>query len=260
MNYGLSGAYRINEGFAIGGGVSLYTLNLDSTFRRFGTVGDIFGPPDTSTELFRIVQDGDDTAFGFSGGVQITPHPKVRIGAVYRAGPNFTVGIAEILSGETVPDFQASGEMRVPDVFSTGVMVRPTEALMLAFDYAFVRYSELEEDYVTMQTGIRKENFKVDDGNEIHGGVEYVFTNAPALPALRFGLWYDPDHAVRYEPTAANDPFDIRFAATLPGDEDLVHYTTGLGLSFNPQFELNIAADLTSKRQTISSSVIYRFR
>jgi len=47
--------------------------------------------------------------------------------------------------------------------------------------------------------------------------------------------------------------------ATLPGGEDLVHFTTGLGLALSQKFEVNFAGDFAKKRTTFSSSVIYRF-
>jgi hypothetical protein len=57
----------------------------------------------------------------------------------------------------------------------------------------------------------------------------------------------------------ANDVFDARFSATLPGGEDALHFTAGMGLAFSPRFELNLAGDVTSRRVTFSSSFIYRF-
>ena len=36
------------------------------------------------------------------------------------------------------------------------------------------------------------------------------------------GAWWDPDHSIRYEPTAANDPTDKLYSATLPGGDDVV--------------------------------------
>jgi long-subunit fatty acid transport protein len=255
VNYGFSAAHRLNDRVSIGGGISIYQFSLESTFRRFATSGeDIFGPPNFSQEVFRVTQDGDDVGVGFGGGFQWTVHPKVRIGAVYRHSPDFDVRLEEALSA-TVRE----GTFQVPDAVSAGVMVRPTEALTLAFDYAFVRYSGLEDDFVTIQTGTRPENFRVDDGHEVHAGLEYVFTNLSAVPAIRFGTWYDPDHSVRYEPTAASDAFDVRFAATLPGGDDLVHFTLGGGVSITSRFEINAAADLTSKRKTFATSAVYRF-
>ena len=81
VNYGFAAAYRINKQFAFGGGVSLYHLQLESDFQRFATVGpggDVFGPPDYSRELFRVTQDGDDTAV--AGPVDSTTRRTQRFG------------------------------------------------------------------------------------------------------------------------------------------------------------------------------------
>ena len=86
-------------------------------------------------------------------------------------------------------------------------------------------------------------------------------SSAACLRSRRFGsgCGTDPRHAVRYEPTAANDQFDVRFTATLPGGEDLLHVTTGAGFVVSRRFEVNLAGDLASKRNTFSMSAIYRF-
>ena len=254
VNYGFSTGIRVTDRIAVGAGLSVYRLRLDSVFQRFSTAGDIFAAPNFSNELFRITQTGEDTGIAFNGGIQVSLRPNLRIGAVYRGGPGFDVDLSE-----TVSDVQRSGTMEVPDTFSTGVMFRPRDNVTLAFDYTFVDYDALKTDYVDMQTTQRTDRFVLDSGSEIHAGVEYVFTTLPALPALRGGIWYDPNHSVRYEPTAANDAFDIRWSATLPGGEDLVHYTTGIGLSFGPQLEFNLGADYASRRTTVASSLIYRF-
>jgi hypothetical protein len=201
-----------------------------------------------------LTETGDDVDLAFTGGLHLTLHPKVRVGVVYRQAPEFEFMIVEPLSG-----IMEAGQFRVPANFSTGVVIRPTDVLSIAFDYSFVQYTNLKEDYIDLQAPNRTERFTVDDGHELHGGVEYVFNGVRAHPAVRVGMWYDPRHAVRYEPTPANDQFDVRFSATLPGGEDLVHVTAGVGFSFNPKFELNLAGDFASRRNTASLSTIYRF-
>jgi hypothetical protein len=124
-----------------------------------------------------------------------------------------------------------------------------------------VQYSQLKEDFVDIQavsTG-RADQLRLDDANEVHGGVEYLFLNLPVPLALRGGAWFDPDHAVRYEPTAANDSTDILMSATLPGGEDLVHYSFGAGIAFANRFEINAAADISSRTNYVTTSMVVRF-
>jgi long-chain fatty acid transport protein len=254
-NYGVSVGYRVNDTLALGGGLIVSDFQLEGEFVRYDTTDEprVFGPPDFSKELYRVRHSGNDVALAFTSGVQVTPTPKIKLGAVYRQGPKF-----DVQSVEPASNTRLQGIFRVPREFSAGLAIRPSDALVMALDYSFVQYSRLLNDYVPMQTAERPANFTVEDGHEIHAGLEYVFAVAGS-PALRVGSWFDPDHAVRYEPTPASDVFDARFSATLPGGENAVHYTAGLGLSFSPRFELNLAGDATSRRTTFSSSLIFRF-
>lgn len=255
-NYGVSVGYRVNDKVSVGGGVIISDFFLAGDFIRYDTTDapQVFGPPDLSSELFRVTHSGDGLALGFTSGIQLSPTPRLKVGAVYRHGPKFDVLTVEPFSGS-----RSEGTFRVPKEFSAGLAVRASDALLVAFDYSFVQYSALKDNYIPMQTAERPSNFDVDDGHEFHGGVEYVFGSVPGSPALRLGTWYDPDHAVRYVSTPANDVFDSRFSATLPGGENAVHYTAGIGVALSPRFELNVASDATSRRVTVSSSFIVRF-
>jgi long-chain fatty acid transport protein len=256
VNYGFSSAYRFTNNFTVGVGVSLYHLALEADFVRYDTLDspDLFGAPDFSVEVYRVMHDADSLDVAATAGFQWSPHPKVRIGAVYREGPDFDVRIEE-----TVSEVRRDGQFRVPNAWSAGVMIRPQEWFTLVFDYTFVQYARLKDDYIILQTSVRPENFTINNGGEFHVGAEYAFSSMSMLPAVRFGVWYDPDHSVGYEPTAANDATDIQFAAMLPGGKDRMHYTAGAGLSLTRQFEVNFALDFASERTTISSSMVYRF-
>jgi len=69
----------------------------------------------------------------------------------------------------------------------------------------------------------------------------------------------DPDHVVRYEPTAANDDIDRLFVATLPGGSSQEHATFGAGVAPTRWLELNGAADLASKTKYVTFSVVIRY-
>lgn len=257
VNYGVSAAVRVHDRFIVGGGVSVADFSLDSSFSRYGTAGE-FGPPlYFSDEVFRVLQVSEDWGIGANAGIIWNVHSRLQVGAVYRRGPRFTFTADEgPVSG---PRQRKSGEFRVPDVYGIGIAARVRQGLRVAADYTRIEYSTLRRDYITLQTSFRPENFHLDDGNEFHAGVEYVFTQLASTPAIRFGAWYDPDHAIRYERSPANDGFDVRFSAVLPGGKDLVHYTVGGGVTIGPRVELNAAADFSSRRQTGSVSAVIRF-
>lgn len=253
-NYGFAGGVKIGDKAAVGAGLSIYTFSIDSLFRRFATNG-FYGAPDFSHELIRASQTGDDTAVAANVGVLLMPESRVRIGVTYKQGPKFD------FSYQDASQPPGNGTFRVPDTVSVGAMVRATQAIAVSVDYSRVQYSQLEEQFITSQAGSsgRASNFVIDDGNEFHFGAEYTFVQSRFAPAVRAGAWYDPAHAVRYERSAANDTFDERFATALPGADNQMHVAFGGGVSVSQQFELNGAADITSKRSLVSVSAVFRF-
>jgi hypothetical protein len=104
----------------------------------------------------------------------------------------------------------------------------------------------------------RPQNLRLDDGNEFHVGVEYLFPNAPIPVALRGGFWHDPDHVVRYV-RSAPDPSDDFFLSTLPGGSSQQHYTFGAGLAVTRWLEVNGAADLAERTKYVTFTVVIRY-
>ena len=258
-NYGASAAYLVNRNLSIGVGVSAYTFKLESDFRRFETNG-FFGPPDFAREAARATQNGDDVSLGGSVGVLWTINPKVRLGALYRSGPDFDFDVTQRDAPGTVEVRTEGGQFRVPNTFSAGLVVRPTDTLTITTEYTRVGYSSLVVDFVTAQATAsgRPDQFFIDDANEVHGGVEYVFANVRTTPAIRFGAWYDPEHSVQFT-SVTGDNFDERFDVALGQGKSLVHYTFGGGLSLSTRFEVNAAADIADRSRTFSASIVTRF-
>ena len=89
--------------------------------------------------------------------------------------------------------------------------------------------------------------------------VRYQLSRSRIEEAVRGGAWFDPDHAVRYEPTAANDSLDVLLKATLPGGENLVHYSFGGGIAATNRLELNAAADISTRTTYLTASAVFRF-
>jgi long-chain fatty acid transport protein len=268
-NYAASGAYVINPRISVGGTISLYRFKIDSLFRRFHTEG-FLGPPVLSEEAGRSSQAGTDASIVPTAGVQVCIKPcedrrarNVRVGAVYRRGPTFQYTTVDGPNRRT-PRF------RVPDVFAAGAMLeipRDTSRLQFSAEVTRVAYSRLRDDWVTDQavaTG-RADNFLIDDGTEVHVGVQYSAVSWRWVPKLRAGIWTDPDHSVRYRSAGPSDfptdrLFDEHLASALSEGGGQVHLTGGLGLSISPRFEWNIGADFADSSTVISSSVIVRLR
>ena len=258
-NYGGAVAYRANTMFAAGIGVAFYKLDLDADFARFSFQGSTFGPVDYTAPTATNTQRGDNTAVGVNVGLIITPSPVARVAAVYRQG--ISLDFSQTDKVGSADPLVRDGQFRTPGVIGIGLRIQPRDSWSMSVDYDRVQYSRLKEDFISFQaisTGTQ-DQLEIEDGNEFHFGVEYVFTRVSYTPAIRGGIWYDPDHAVRYVSDNSNSAVDIRLKATLPGGEDLVHYTFGFGMPLAPAFEFNIGADFSKQRRYASASVVARF-
>lgn len=259
-NYGGSIGYKLTDRVSIGGGIALYRFHLEADFSRFGVTGDFAGPPNLNLVTATATQRGGDWSAGVNAGALVDLTTRVKIGATYRRGPAFTFTQEDLVPSVGF-DLRREGRFKVPDVFGLGLEWRATDAIRLVMDYDRVQYGQLKEDFIAFQSLIsqRPERLILEDGNELHIGVEYLLPNAFVPLALRAGFWHDPDHAVRYEPTPALDDIDRLFVATLPGGSAQAHYTFGAGLVATRWLELNGAADLASRTRYVTFSVVIRY-
>ncbi len=296
VNYGFSVGRRINSQWSIGGGVALYDFSLRSRSEAFNVIpfnvvptvaqrplltdsGEKFGPPDFTEAniVVRQEQDGEDLGVAVNAGVTWQPSAKVRVGAAFRQGPDFTFG-SKFYLGSAVPQpGLAAGALidqdpeilfHVPDSYSVGVMYRPNDALMLAFEYDLVQYSQLlngdgnglpVETAGQIGSGVpsveadgqkRVRGLELDDSNQLRVGAEYYFSKPKLF--LRLGSWFDPDHRQRF--TDQSLPKEVINA---PGGENVVHFSTGLGRDFG-RFRIDGAVDLSPYLNTFSvSTVVY---
>ena len=92
----------------------------------------------------------------------------------------------------------------------------------------------------------------VDDANELHLGLEYVFLKTTPLIAVRGGLWHDPDHRFHY---SGDDPFT---RALYPRGEDALHIAVGVGVAFK-RFQIDVGVDFSNPANVFSLSGIYSF-
>jgi long-chain fatty acid transport protein len=256
--YGISGAYRLSDQLSLGAGVIAQHLSLESTFQRFIALGS-YGPPDFTSAVAASLQNSHQTGAGFNLGVQWTLQSNVRVGAVYRHAPSFDFQLQDGDIGQ--PALLRTAKFNVPNTLAIGAAVRLTDVLMVTVDYDRVQYSRLSDGYVSAQAALsgRTAQFVLEDGNEVHAGVEYVLSKVPKTPALRVGAWYDPGHSIAYVQTAAHDLLDERFAAYLPAPESRTHLTFGAGLPISPRLEFNVGADLTMHLGVVSASAVFRF-
>ena len=259
-DYGGAVGVRLGEQLSLGGGVSVYTFKLAASFARNSFVSDVFSPSDRSIVLATATQDGDSVAVSANVGAQYALRSDLKIGAQVRRGPRFDFTQHDVVRSSGI-DLTRAGRFKVPDVASVGVEWRIRSTVRVLADYTRVQYSQLKKDFIDIQalSSGRQDQLRIDNGNEVHGGVEYVLLGLPKPTALRVGAWFDPDHAVRYIPTAANDAVDVLLRATLPGGENLVHYTFGAGVALTNRIEFNAGADLSRRTTYVTASGVVRF-
>src|SRR5262249_42953883 len=159
-----------------------------------------------------------------------------RVGVVFRQG--VSLGFTQVDTVPSNPTVTRTGDFRTPNVFGVGVRYLPRDNWSFSADYDRVMYSRLKEDYVSLQVpAAAVGRVEVPNGNEVHFGTEYVLTNISHTPAIRAGLWYDPDHTIHYTTNNSNTQDDIELRAIFPGGDAVVHYCFGFGVPVSPQFE-----------------------
>jgi len=257
-SYGGAFAYRFSDVLSAGVGISVVHFDVTSDFASFGHGNNLFGPVDQNDKGSTTTQRGTTTKAAVNAGVLWSATPKVRLGAVFRQGGSFD--FTQVNTVPFSPTTTETGAFRTPHVFGLGLRAQATEQLSVAVDYDRVMYSRLKDDFIRFQVSPSVVNrISVADGNELHGGVEYVFTSISHTPSVRAGAWYDPNHTVQYNSDGSGTPDDVLLRAIFPGGDNLVHYCFGFGVPVSPQFEFNVGADLSKQRQYVSASLVARF-
>jgi len=263
VGYGVSGAYRLSDALSVGLGISYFDGSMDWTGSQF--LIDEF--PDTFFEPNSYLPERmwgrgtftvDDSDWGFNLGFLWTVSERWRVGGVYRSGPEF-VYVSEERAGPA-HDYAPEGTlgaaaydvpMGFPDVYGLGVAYRSAGgSLTLSLEWDRVEYSTIID---TIESEVVKtEDVVLEDGDELHLGVEVVVLGSTPLIAVRGGVWLDPDHRIHKQ---AGDLLD---QALLQPGEDTVHLAIGLGLAFR-SFQIDVGVDLSEFVDTASLSVIYSF-
>ena len=140
-----------------------------------------------------------------------------------------------------------------------GFMLRHSDQVMVALDYTRVGYSELRAFAQSFANSSKANNFVLRNGNEFHVGLEYALSNLRLryVPAARVGMWYDPEHAARYDSPPAVDIFDSIYAAALPGNRSQVHFAAGGGVSISQhlnRLEIDAPVDFSTAIEDRSPS------
>lgn len=257
VNWGAAAAYRLSEAWSLGLGLSYHEseLALDSSLWAVEDPAreeSLFGPnpflPDR--RLVSGIIDSESSDWSYTVGVLGQLSSRWSCAAFYRQGPGFDIrsdvftgpGLAHLIPEGTSVDTDLS-VFHLPDVFGFGLAFRPLDALTISFEWDRVEYSRIFED---------DDRRRLDDGEELHFGAEYVLIRAKSIIALRSGVWLDPDHRIR---TISED---LRDQALFPGGDDEWHVSLGLGLAFD-RYQIDLGVDVSDLVDRVALSAIYSF-
>lgn len=320
---GLAGAFRLSRQVSLG--LTLVRNRASIVTRRSGQGVEERSRIDGSAIRFGQATEnaigGDDSELTFNAGLLARPGDRFAIGVVFRQGPSFRLDEFERTSFSEFIAFRPpiesdlpSESFDVPDVYAAGASFKATARLLFAFEWTRVGYSNLRIpsrlpravsffassaiEGLVRASPDELGSFRVDDVDELRAGMEYSFWRVKSTPAIRLGVWLDPDHQIRFEPsldcprqpirgstsyecvvTLVNDngpiPREVQvgnirdvslatiaesLAQLFPPGKDRVHVTGGVGVVLGSRYQLDAAFDYVSSDQyVLSLSGVVRF-
>jgi long-chain fatty acid transport protein len=260
--FGLAGAWQVHPKFSVGATVR-HQRFLESAFTfRFTPQLD---PKQVVVQATARVENGaveivEETDTTFALGFKWSPWDKLSVGGVYKKGPQFD---APLFYADSSSDFDfgqvATTSFHIPDIAGLGISVRPIPTLTINADAVHVKYSNLVDDFVSINSVVRtleESPFEAKDVTELHVGAEYYFTTKIPF-AIRGGYWRDPKHSVEWN-GPLNHPQFIAEAMLYPEGEDQDHFSVGAGVAW-PRFQIDAAYDTSKHYKVGSISLVTRF-
>ncbi|HEX3067194.1 MAG TPA: outer membrane protein transport protein [Thermoanaerobaculia bacterium] len=258
--FGLAVAYKIGN-FSFGATARAQRFNETAFTFRVTPTGDFSSISVQATSDIRnnndVAKDKQDITF--TGGFKWAPSDKFSVGGVYKQGAKY---VAPTFASTENTNFQfvkvADTTFHIPDVYGLGVSVRPIPVLTINADAVRVKYSNLVDDFVSINSTVRAINkaYKADDALELHLGGEYFFSTKIPF-AVRAGYWRDPEHSITYTGPVTNID-EVGPAILFPKTKALNHVSVGAGLAW-PRFQIDAAYDRSQLFRVGSISMVTRF-
>ncbi|ANM30374.1 hypothetical protein ABI59_13535 [Acidobacteria bacterium Mor1] len=259
--YNVAMAFNLHRTFSVGltavYGRADINGRVDNLF--VDAAGPLFQNP-TLDYATRINDSDSDVAYNV--GVLWRPgRGVVSIGGVYRKGLQYS--LRERIEDQGVRADQAQrlfgrtfeNRINTPDTYGLGISFRPSEPWTILIDVVHIEYSDLMEGYVSGLNRVifpEPGEFVVDDGDEVHFGIERIFLAGKTAIAARLGYWSDPDHRIR-----AADNTDL--VGAFPAGQRWEHVTAGLGVTLEQGIQIDVAVDVSDVNTSYIFSSIYRF-
>lgn len=258
--FGLAGAVKLGK-LSVGGTVRYHRFNETAfTFR----VTDTFDFSSISVQGTSDIRKNNDVAkdvndVTFAAGFKFEANDKFSFGGVYKEGAKFkapTFAATEDTNFDYVK--AADTTFHTPDIYGAGISFRPIPVLTINADAVHVTYSNLVDDFVSVNASLRAldKSYEASDATEIHLGAEYFFSTKVPF-ALRVGAWRDPQHSVTYR-GPLNCPECIAAAILFPETKAQNHISVGGGLAWT-RFQIDFAYDRSERFKVGSLSAVARF-
>ena len=258
--FGLAGAYSFGK-LSVGATAryqrfheSAFTFRVTPTF-DFSSIS-VQATSDVTDQTSKVKDQSDIT---FAGGIKYTLNDKFSAGAVYKQGAKFD---APTFAANSDTQFMfvkvADTKFHIPDVYGVGVSFRPIPVLTLNADAVHVTYSNLVDQFVSINAAIRAidKAYKANDVTELNLGGEYFF--AVKVPfALRAGVWRDPAHSIEFRGPLTT-PDAVAAAILYPKGHSQMHESIGAGMAW-PRFQIDAAYDRSPHYRVGSISMVARF-
>ena len=138
------------------------------------------GTVDRSRIDSTAVQTGDDVAAAFNAGGLFDVAPQLKVGGSFRRGPSFRFSQRDQLPSTNF-DLTRIGDSKCRTCGRRAWSGVRYSRFRVLVDYNRVRYSQLKKDFIDFQAiaSGRPEQLRLEDGNELHAGFEYLFLKRP---------------------------------------------------------------------------------
>jgi len=172
-------AYKVNDQFSIGGGVSIQRIEAELTS----------GANLAGTNIFKL--GANDVGYGFNLGATFQPSAATRIGVHYRSSIKYKLDGSATFSLAPALNGPASADLKTPASFSASVFHQATSKVDVMADMTWTKWSNLQQLVVVRGTPlppIPTLTFQWDDVWRFGVGANYKVSDQTKL---RFGLAYD---------------------------------------------------------------------
>lgn len=169
-------AYKVNNVFSIGGGVSVQKIDAKLS-NSAGALG--------ISEL-----KADDVGFGYNLGVTLQPSASTRLGAHYRSKVKYDLEGTATFSAFPAANGNVTADLKVPDSFSLSLLHQVNPSLELMGDVTWTGWSSVQQLVVVRTTGapLTTLQFRWDDTWRFGVGANYRLN---PQTKLRFGVAVD---------------------------------------------------------------------